>query len=75
VHKYRDEIQFASLRQQVYVLANTLRNNMQIQIIDVELRRLFGHSDRWAQGVIAQHLHSAKVKIRLRVAPESNRFQ
>jgi hypothetical protein len=43
----------------VYVLANTLRNNMQIQIIDVELSTFFGHSGGWAQEMIARHLHSA----------------
>jgi hypothetical protein len=51
----------------VYVLANTQRNNMQIQITDVELSLLFGHSGGWTQGMIARHLHSANREIRLRV--------
>jgi hypothetical protein len=32
---------------------------MQIQITDVELNTLFGHSGGWAEGMIARHLHSA----------------
>jgi hypothetical protein len=59
VYRYFDEIQFASLRQQVCVLANTLRNNMQIQITDAELSALFGHSGRWPQGMIVRQLNSA----------------
>jgi hypothetical protein len=43
----------------VYVLENTLRNNTQIQITDVELSTLFGHPGAWAQRMIARHLHSA----------------
>jgi hypothetical protein len=59
VHIYLDEIQFASLRQQEYILADTLCNNMQIQITYVEISTLFGHSGGWAQGMIARHFHSA----------------
>jgi hypothetical protein len=44
VHRYLDEIQFASPHQQAYGLTNALRNDMQIQITDVELNTLFGHS-------------------------------
>jgi hypothetical protein len=40
-------------------LTNTLRNNIQIQVTDVELNILPGHSGVWAQGTIARHLHSA----------------
>jgi hypothetical protein len=59
VHRYLDEIQFAGLHQQIYVFANTLRNNMQIQMTDAELNMLFGHSGGLTQGMMAQHLHSA----------------
>jgi hypothetical protein len=41
VHRYVGKIQFASLRSSVHVLANTVRNNMQIQITDVELSTFF----------------------------------
>jgi hypothetical protein len=41
------------------MLANTLRNNMQIQIIDVELSTFFGHYGGWTQEMITRHLHSA----------------
>jgi hypothetical protein len=60
VRKYLDKIQFPMLRSQVYVLANTLHNNMQIQITNVELSTLFGHSGGWVQGMIARHSDSAK---------------
>jgi hypothetical protein len=43
----------------VYVSANTLRNNIQIQITDVELNTLFGHCGGWAQGMIFWHWHFA----------------
>jgi hypothetical protein len=39
-------------------LANAPRNNLQIQISGVELSTLFGHSDGWAQGMIAWPLDS-----------------
>jgi hypothetical protein len=48
VHRYLDEIEFARLHQQVHVFANTLPSNMQIQITDVQLSTLFGHSGGWA---------------------------
>jgi hypothetical protein len=48
VSRHLEEIQFAGLRQQMYVLANTLSSNMQIQITDVELSTLFGRSGGWA---------------------------
>jgi hypothetical protein len=44
VYRSFDEVQFVNLRQQVYALANTLRNNMQTQISDAESSTLFGHS-------------------------------
>jgi hypothetical protein len=59
VHRYLDEIQFASLREQMDVSANTLHNSMQIQTTDAELSILFGHSGGWAQGTIARDVHSA----------------
>jgi hypothetical protein len=58
VHRHLDEIQFVNLGQGVAVLVNTLRNSMQIQIIDVELKTFFGHSSGWEQEMITQHLHS-----------------
>jgi hypothetical protein len=57
--RYLNEIQFANLGQQLYVLANTLPDNMQIQITDVELSPLFGHSAGQAQGPAAWGLHHA----------------
>jgi hypothetical protein len=43
----------------MYILANALRSNMQIQITNVKLSTLFGRSSGRAQGMIAWHLHSA----------------
>jgi hypothetical protein len=58
VHKYHDEIIFASFPQKMYVLVNMLRNNMQTQITGVELSTLFDHSGGGVQGMISLCLHS-----------------
>jgi hypothetical protein len=43
----------------VYVLANTPRSSMQIQITDVKLNTHIDPFGRWAQGMITRYLHSA----------------
>jgi hypothetical protein len=45
-----------SLRQQVDILANIIRSQMKIPLIDAELSQLSGHTGEWAQGMISRHL-------------------
>jgi hypothetical protein len=49
-----------SLREQVFVLAQTIRQDNSINIKDAGLSQLFGHSGGWAQGMIARHLHQVQ---------------
>jgi hypothetical protein len=44
---------FTSLREQVYVVATTIRKDMAIDITDVETSNLFGHLWGWAQCMIS----------------------
>jgi hypothetical protein len=43
IHRSLADITFKSLREQVYIMAVTIREDMQTDITDVELSRLFGH--------------------------------
>jgi hypothetical protein len=57
ISRHFADVQFESLRQEVWFLATTLRQELDIDVTDAELSRLFGHSGGWAHGMIARHLH------------------
>jgi hypothetical protein len=44
IHRLISGIQFDNLRHQVYVIAMSLRNELQMPITDTELGILFGHT-------------------------------
>jgi hypothetical protein len=56
IHWLISEVQFDNLRHQVYVMAASLRNELQLPITDIELGVLFGHMRGWATRMITQHL-------------------
>jgi hypothetical protein len=43
IHRLISEMQFDNLRRQVYVIATSLRNELQSPITETELGVLFGH--------------------------------
>jgi hypothetical protein len=63
INRYFADIQFQSLRQQVWLLATAIRQEFSIDVTDVELSQLFGHSGGWAQGMIARHLHHTQAEV------------
>jgi hypothetical protein len=54
--RYLTDVEFVSLRHQVSVLANTIREGMPIVITNAQLSQLFGDPGGWAQGMIARHI-------------------
>jgi hypothetical protein len=49
--------EFESLREQIFVLAQTIRQDNSTHIKDAESSQLSGHSGACAQGMIARHFH------------------
>jgi hypothetical protein len=56
IHRLTSEMQFDNLRHQVYIIATSLRNELQMPITDTKLGVLFGHTGGWANGRITLHL-------------------
>jgi hypothetical protein len=63
IHRLISEMQFDNLQHQVYDMAMSLRNELQMTITDTELGVLFRHTGGWANGIITlhpQHLTSGR---------------